>query len=281
MPGDRPQPALPAATPNTRPFLKGMGLALSLIVPIVVVTASSGADPGSAGDAAGQLSVAPLLAGVAVGFWARFATRRWHVVDYLLRFALCTVAFFGLNALGRSLLHAGRPPVQPAPVHMTDAEKQNLYVSGGWVHHSNFDFVLPVGPQFEPAPEIQNQINENLAGLPGTFVWALQAQNPDRLVLIFLARGMGNDEAAFRAMARGISTSAGKQAAQVLEDDLQWSRRAKEFRYGIRLADGRYAQTRCLPSAPERQPPYVVCVQTLGPDANGLDALRNQLVIRK
>jgi hypothetical protein len=192
------------------------------------------------------------------------------------------MAFFGLNAMGRSLMHAVAPRVQPAPVvPLTEDEKQHLYVSGGWVHHSNFDFVLPVGPQFEPAPDLQNQLNETLAAMPGTFVWALQAQHPDRLVLIFVAKGMGNDESAFRAMARGISGSAGKQAAQVLEDDLQWSRRAKEFRYGVRLADGRYAQTRCLPSAPERQPPYVVCVQTLGPDANGLDALRNQLVIRK
>jgi len=254
---------------------------LSLIVPIVVITAARGGDPEAAGETAGTLSVAPLLAGVAVGFWARFATRRWHVVDYLLRFALCTVAFFGLNALGRSLLQAVSPRVQPAPVHMTDGEKRNLYVSGGWVHHSNFDFILPVGPQFKPAPDTQNEINEKLAGLPGTFVWALEAQNPDRLVLIFLAKGMGTDKSSFRAMARGISTSAGKQAAQVLEDEMQWSRRAKEFRYGIRLADDRYAQTRCVPSDPERQPPYVVCVQTLGPDRNGLDALRNQLVIRK
>jgi hypothetical protein len=100
-------------------------------------------------------------------------------------------------------------------------------------------------------------------------------------VLISVAQGMANDEAAFRAMARGVSRSVGKQAVQVLEDAVEWNRSTKEFRYGARLADGRYGKTRCIPSRPARQPPYVVCVQTLGPDLSGLDPLRNQLMMRE
>jgi hypothetical protein len=281
MLNDRPDPAQQTVARNTRPLLKGMGLAASVIVPILVVTASTGSDPTSAGERAGELSVAPLLGGLAVGVWAKLAKRRWLWPDYGLRFALCTMAAFGLNAVGRTMITATAPRAPSAPVvPLTESEKQGLHLSYGWVRHSAFDFVLPVGPQFAPAPEIQSQINEKFAAMRGTFVWVLQAQDPDRLVLIFLARGMGNDEVAFRAMARGISRSAGTQATQVVEDELEWNRRTREFRYGARLPDGRYARTRCLPSSQARQPPYVVCVQTLGPDLNGLDPVRNQLVVR-
>lgn len=227
MLSDRPDPAQQAVARNSRPFWKGMGLALSVIVPILVVTASSGSDPTSAGERAGALSVAPFLGGLAVGAWAKLAPQRWHRIDYVLRFALCTVAFFGLNAFGRSLIPAAPPPA-PA-VDLTEAEKQNLYVSGGWVRHSEFDFTLPVGDKFSLAPDIQNEMNRQLASLPGTFAWALEHRTGDGLVLVFVAKGLGNDERAFRAMARGISTSGGKQAVQVLEDALQWNRRAKEL----------------------------------------------------
>ncbi|MGH7671759.1 MAG: hypothetical protein ACREMC_02580 [Gemmatimonadales bacterium] len=45
MLGDRPDPAQQTVARNSRPFLTAMGLALSVIVPILVATASSGADP--------------------------------------------------------------------------------------------------------------------------------------------------------------------------------------------------------------------------------------------
>lgn len=253
---------------------------MSLIIPIVVISASSGADPGSAGELAGQLSVAPLLAGVAVGVWAKLAKRRWHVFDYVLRFAVCTVVFFGFNALGRTLIQAATPTVQPRPaVTLTASEKQGLRVSGGWARHSDFAFVLPLGGKWDHAPDIQNEINGKLADLPGTFAWALQPENGDGYVVIFVAKGAGNDEPEFRAMARGISRGAGKQGVEVLEDALQWSRRAKEFRHAIRLADGRYAKTRCVPSESERTP-YIICVQTLSPDSSSLDHARDHLTIR-
>lgn len=226
-----------------------MGLALIVIIPIIVRSASSGADPTSAGERAGELSLAPLLAGLAVGMWAKLATRRWNWLDYGLRFVIWTVAFVGLHAVGRSLF----PSTPPAPVpvvDVTESEKQGLRVVGGWVDHRAFAFILPVGDKFSPAPDIQDEINQQLAGLPGTFAWALEHDAGEGVVVVFVAKGLVNREREFRAMARGISRSTGKQAAQVLEDKLQWNRRAKEFRYAARLVsaaikrDGWYPEIR-------------------------------------
>jgi hypothetical protein len=282
MLSDRPDPMQQTVARNTRPFLKGMGLALSVIVPILVVTASTGSDATSAGERAGELSVAPLLGGVGVGVWARVATRRWHWVDYLLRFVICTIVFFGLHAVGRALTPAAPPPA--AAVDLTDSEKENLSLIGGWVRHSTFSFTLPVGDKFDLAPSLQSEMNRRRASLPGTFVWALANDAGDRIITVFVAKGLGDDERAFRSMTRAVGTSTGKQAARVLEDVLRWDRRAREFRHGVRLSGGLYVKTRCLPSsstwnAPYINPSYIVCVQTLSPDSTDLDDARLHLKV--
>lgn len=284
MPGDRPDPAQHTAARNSSPFLKGLGLALAVVVPIVVVTASSGSDPTSAGERAGELSVAPLLGGVGVGVWAKLATRRWHWVDYLLRFVICTIVFFGLHALGRGLLPPEPPPPPAVAVDLTESEKQSLSVSGGWVRHSTFGFVVPVGDKFGLAPGLQDEMNRRRTSLPGTFVWALANDAADRIIIVFIAKGLGDDERAFRSMTRAVGASTGTQAVRVLEDVVRWDRRAREFRHGVHLSNGLYVKTRCLPAAADRNPPYInvpyiVCVQTLSRDSTDLDDARLHLKV--
>lgn len=265
---------------NPRPFFKGLGLALCIVVPMVVITATSGADPESAGERAGALSVAPLLAGVAVGIWARVATRRWSALDYILRFALAAVVFFVISALGQGLIRAAAPSGRPAHVvPLTDAEKQGLNVSGGWANHRKFAFVVPLGGRWDFAPDVQTEINTKFEGMPGMFAWALQNERGDGFVVIYIAKGFGDNEAEFRAMARGISRGVAKQGVPVQEDALQWSGRVKEFRHSVRSPDGRFAKTRCVPSESQLTP-YILCIQTLSPDSTGLDNARNYLEIK-
>lgn len=270
-----------AAARNRRPFLKGLGLALCAIVPIVAITATSGADPEAAGARAGTLAVAPFLAGVAVGVWAKLATRRWRPLDYVLRFALSTVVFFGLNALGQGLIKAAAPRARPAAVlPLTEAEKQGLYVSRGeGATHTLLAFDVPLRGKWDLLPEVQTEINRSFEGMPGMFAWALQSEKGDELAVIYVAKGFGDDEAEFRAMAQGISRGVGKQGVHVLEEALRWDRHGKEFRHGVRIADGRFARTRCVPSESELIL-YTLCVQTLSPESTGLDNARNHLLIR-
>jgi hypothetical protein len=275
----------PGLERTTRPFVKALGLTLIVVVPIVIVAAATAADPAAGGQLAGERAVAPLLGGLAVGIWARLATRRWRALDFVLRYAVCTVGFFGLNAVGRSLIPAPPPPA--LAIDLTDEEKQNLNVIGGWVQHANFDFILPVGDKFGLAPGLQDEMNRRRASLPGTYVWALANSSGDRIITVFVAKGLGEDERAFRSIARAIGTSTAQRAGRVLEDVVRWDRRwrAREFRHGVRLSDGLYVKTRCIPAAADRNPPYVnvpyiVCVQTLSRDSTDLDEARSYLKVR-
>lgn len=244
----------------------------------MVFFATSGADPRSAGERAGALFAAPLLAGLAVGIWARLEHRRWHVLDYVLRFVVCTVVLYALNAAGNGLVGAVSSRETFNPVPLTDAEKQGLYMSGGWANHRDLGFVLPLGGQWDTDSAVQNGINNQLANLRGTFAWALRNPRTDEIAVIYVMKGVETSEADFRAMARGISRGIEKQGVQVREDAIQWSSRAKEFRHAARLPEGLHAKTRCVPSDSKRIP-YIICVQTLSPDSAGLDDARNHLKI--
>ena len=254
-----------------------MGLALPLIVVVSVWAVTSEEDPRVAGELAGGLAVAPFLGGVAVGVWARLAPRRWHWPDYALRFTLCTVAFFGLNAIGRGVRRAATPAA-PVFLELTDAEKEGLRLSGGWIRHSQFDFTLPVGDRIDPSPQIQDEMNRQLGAVPGTFLWAFEDRSGG-IILVYVAKGPGSDRETFSALARGLGKGTSQHAAAVLEDVVRWDRGGREFRYAARLTDGQYTKVRCVPGPPDRNPPYVVCVQTLSPDSTGWDEARSHLKV--
>ena len=259
-----------------------MGLALPVIVGIMVWAITSEEDPTTAGELAGGLAVAPFLGGVAVGVWARLAPRRWHWPDYALRFALCTVGFFGLNAIGQGVRGAAEP-AGPVFIALTDAEKEGLDLSGGWIRHSKFDFTLPAGDKVDPAPEIEDEMNRQLGAVPGVFAWAFEHQT-DGVILVYVAKGPGDERGTFSAFARGLGKGTGQHATAVLEDVVRWDRGGHEFRYAARLTDGQYTKVRCVPGPSDRNPPYinppyVVCVQTLSPDSTGLDEARSHLKV--
>jgi hypothetical protein len=194
------------------------------------------------------------------------------------------LSIFGLYTFGRRLIPAAPPPPLVPGVDLTDVEKQDLSVGGGWVRHSTFSFTLPVGDKFALAPGLQNAMNQRRASLPGTFVWALANDAGDRIITVFVAKGLGDDERMFRGMTHAIGISTSKQMGRVLEDTVRWDRRVREFRHGIHLSGGPYVKTRCLPSSstwntPYINPSYIVCVQTISPDSTDLDAARLHLKV--
>jgi hypothetical protein len=246
-----------------------------------VAAIASRDDATAAGELAGELSVPPLLGGLAVGLWARLAARRWRWSDYALRFAVCTIAFFGMNALGQGMLgFASRVAASAEPVFvaLTDDEKQGLSLGGGWVRHREFGFTIPVGDKVVVAPEIQGEMNRELAGVPGTFSWAFEHET-DGVILVYVAKGPGGDREGFSGFTRGVGKGTARQADAVLEEAERWDGGVREFRFGARLKDGQYTKVRCVPSDPNRQPPYIVCVQTITVDSSALSDARSYLKV--
>lgn len=185
--------------------------------------------------------------------------------------------------LARAAIQAfSSPPDLAEGLPLTEPEKQGLELSGGRLRHSQFGFDLPLDSGFAPDPAIQDQLNQRLVELPEAFIWARRHRERHQLLLILVAKGAGDDDAtAFRALARSIRSGVGDQAGDVIEDHVEWSRRAKEFRYTAALLAGGYVKVRCLPSDAARAEPYIVCVQTLTADSSGLEEARDSLQVRR
>jgi hypothetical protein len=263
--------------PNTHPFLKTFGLAALVVIPIVVLTATSGADPGTAGEQAGTLAVGPLVAAVAVGLWAKRAVHRWRGMDYVWRFVMCAIVAAALNDLGRRVLSATTgssstesSASQPSATPLTDEEKQYFNLSGGWVRHTFFDFTMPVGDKFRLAPDIQSEMNQQLTNQGHGYAWAIQNERDNEIILVLVIKGVGDEKDDFRSFTRGMDKGIRPRAARILENKFRWDRQLHEFRHGAHLSDGVYLRTRCLTSGPRSSKTYIVCAQTLSSDSPGL-----------
>jgi hypothetical protein len=247
-------------------FVKAMVLTVIVVIPIVVVSAMGGKDANAAGEFAGWLSTGPILGGIAVGIWARFDKRQWNWLDYIWRFAVCSVAIFFVSTVGQ----AGR--WAPKMADVTETEKQHLLISGAEARHSDFGFTVPLPtPAYRVSSELQEQANQWFVqrGLKSSYVWALQDPAESGVIMVLVTKGIGDDQAAMRGLGRGFQRGAGQEGARIIEDTLQWSPGAHEYRFATFLPQGVFAKARCLPSSA-----FIVCVQTVSADSNGLDAAR-------
>ena len=259
QPATRPQCGVMSET--TRPFLKALGLSALVIAAIVVFAVTRGVDPEAAGELAGRLAVAPLLAGIVVGFWARNARGRWGWLDFAWRFVLCSVGFFGLNAVGQTQLRGSHE------VEMTQAELEHLEVRGAEARHSDFGIVVPLpGDGYGIAAELERDVNKATASHRGMHSWPLHNPERDGIIIVIVAKGLG-DETAFRGFAEGMRRSARTPSSPVLYDSLTWNSARREFRFGVMLTGpGVYVRTRCVPSRGRRS--FIACAQlvTAGPE---------------
>ncbi|HEV8511526.1 MAG TPA: hypothetical protein VGQ48_13825 [Gemmatimonadales bacterium] len=252
-------------------FLKAIALTVIVLIPIIVLAAMSGRDPEAAGRLAGYFSVGPILGGIAVGIWAKLDKHQWNWFAYIWRFVVCSIGLLGVSAVGRAGLGS------PEMVDITETEKQHLVVSGTEVRHSDFGFAVPLpSEEFRLSSELQEQANQWFVErrLRGTYVWVLQNPDLSGVIMVVVSKGVGNSEAALRGLGRGLQKGASKADARILEDTMQWSSDAHEYRFATALPQGVYAKARCLSSPTSGQSSYIVCVQTVSKDPNWLDDAR-------
>jgi hypothetical protein len=252
-------------------FGKAIVLAFLAVIPIVVFAATSGRAPEAAGELAGYLSTGPILGGIAVGIWAKLDKHQWNWFAYIWRFVVCSVALLGVSSVGRGALDATEM------ADITETEKQHLVVSGTEVRHSDFGFAVPLpSEEFSLSSELQEQANQWFIerGLRGTYVWVLQNPDLSGVIMVIVSKGVGNNRDALRGLGRGLQKGANKADARILEDTMQWSADAHEYRFATALPQGVYAKARCLSSPTSGKASYIVCVQTVSKDPNWLDASR-------
>jgi len=248
-----------------------MILTLIGVTIVAAVQATSGKDAPAAGYAAGYFAAPAILGGLAVGIWAKLAKSRWTWFSYVWRFVALGVGVLVLaslgNVLGGSL----------AMARITDLEKQHLVIKGTEARHSDFGFTVPLpSADFRIDPEQQKQANAQFehGGVTSVnYAWVLSAPKGGGTVIVMVTKGAGNSQAALQALRRGMNTGFGKSGGQVLEDTLEWSPSAHEYRFAV-TQHGAYVRARCLSSMTTAPPSYILCVETVSADSNGLDEAR-------
>lgn len=256
----------PPVRPRRNSFGKAMVLALIALIPIIILTMGA-ADPAYA---AGYFGAAPIIGGLTVGIWAKIAKSRWTWGSYIWRFLVCMLGVFVLSSMGNA--------TSSATARLTASEKQDLVIADRAARHTDFGFVVPLPTDgFEPDQKLQQQANEDFTrrGVgASTYAWVLRGPEHQGVVILMVMKGAGGNEAALRALAKGLQTGTGQEGGRVIEDTMEWSQDAHEYRFAMLLRQGAYIRSRCLSSEKSATPSYILCVETVSGDSLGLDETR-------
>src|SRR5437763_10604546 len=115
----------PPVPPRRNSFGKAMLLALIALIPITIVSRGS-KDPAYT---AGFFGAGPILAGFAVGIWAKVAKSRWSWFAYIWRFLAGTVAVFVLSLMGNATVSS--------VARITESEKHRLVLARPPASHAH------------------------------------------------------------------------------------------------------------------------------------------------
>ncbi len=256
--------------PARNSFWKGMLLAMIVAVIVAIVQATSGNDSRAAGYATGYFAAPGILSGLAVGIWAKLAKSQWTWFAYIWRFVVGSIAILFLASMGNSVGGS------LAMAQITEAEKQHLVISGTEARHSDFGFTVPLpNADFQLNADLQKQANaefEHRSVGAGNYAWVLADATRRETVIVMVTKGAGTSQAALQGLARGMKSGIGTNG-QVLEDTMEWSSRAHEYRFTTML-QGMYLSARCVSSMTTGTSSYILCVETVSADTNGLDETR-------
>ncbi len=255
----------PPVPPRRNSFGKAMLLALIALIPITIASRGS-KDPAYT---VGFFGAVPILAGFAVGIWAKVAKSRWSWFAYIWRFLAGTFAVFVLELMGNA--------TGSSVARITESEKHRLVVAERAASHPDFGFAVPLpteGFQFDEA--LQRTANEDFTrrGIAATtYAWVLRGPEQAGVVILMVMKGAGGSESALRGLGRGLKRGTGQEGGRIIEDTMEWSPDAHEYRLGM-LQRGVYIRSRCMSSQRSAAASYILCVETVSADSMGLDETR-------
>lgn len=180
------------------------------------------------------------------------------------------------NFLGRAV----NPRTASAQAAFTREQREGLRVGTDSIRHASLGFALPnPGSTFVRNQEMETRLAAQFGGqLPPDYInWLFRDSTGTDGVAIQVTGFKGLNERGFRDFAHGMREGVSK--TKFLGEDLVWDDKKREARLVTQHPNGLYLTSRCLPSLHPR-PEYIVCVQTLSMQPDGLATVRDGLTLR-
>jgi hypothetical protein len=161
------------------------------------------------------------------------------------------------------------PPGSPSSndTIVTDAERRGLQLDSATIRHPTFGFGLPhPGSGFSPNLQYQRQMDE--AFPPEMVGWAFSDNAKRQVLTVQVQKMLDVDEASFRRFTEGVRE--GFLKSKIVDENLNWTPAAREYRVTAVHPRGFYIKTRCIPRVePGRS--LIICVGTTAFEADALD----------
>ena len=202
----------------------------------------------------------PAATAIKIAFWVLFVLFLLNVV----------------SLLGRAV----NPRTASAQAAFTEQQRKGLEVGPDSIRHASLGFAFPSpGPTFVRNEEMEKRVAAQFGGQvpPDYLNWMFRDSTGIEGVMIQVTALKGLNEKGFRDFAHGLREGLSK--SRVVSEGLVWDDKKREARLTAQHPNGLYLATRCVPSLQPR-PEFVVCVQTVSMQPDGLAAVRDGLTLR-
>jgi hypothetical protein len=137
-------------------------------------------------------------------------------------------------------------------------------------------FSLPQPTGFNPSPELETKLDAAIKNLEEKNLgqWAFANSDTGQVLVIQVAKGIGNNESTFRSFTKGLRKGVEKnRGTQVEGENVDWTVDHGEYEMTARV-NGKGVALRCV-SRGGADSPLTVCVMTPTADGDPLENLRN------
>ena len=276
---DQPQ-AAPAAPRSGSGFLVGSAIIVVLSGFIAVVRSRA---PGrtaayTIGAFFGGAAVVAVLGLIVYGIARAMGKTKPAATAIKIAFWVLFVLFLlnVVSLLGRAM----NPRTASAQAAFTEQQRNGLEVGPDSIRNASLGFAFPTpGPTFVRNQEMEKRMTAQFGGqLPPDYInWLFRDTTGTDGVAIQVTGFKGLNEKGFRDFAHGMREGVSK--TKFLSEDLVWNDKKREARLVTQHPNGLYLATRCVPSLSPR-PEFIVCVQTISMQPDGLAAVRDGLTVR-
>jgi len=258
-----------------------LAVVLFTAVGIAFAVVTQARDAHALGEAAGKTLLWVVLAAFAAS-WA-FQTGKGLIGIVLAGVILLIVCFQIADFVKINKTHGTGPAAEGeaelsiAPMTIEERRRPETIITNDRARlcQSALGFSLPQPTGFSPSPELESKLDAAIKNLKEKNLgqWAFANGDTGQVLVIQVAKGIGNDESNFRSFTMGLRKGVEKtRGTRVQSENVDWTGDHGVYEMSAQV-NGNGVALRCVSRGSDS--PLTVCVMTPTADGDPLENLRN------